>query len=270
MTFKTLPFALVAAVLAGCGGDDSSSNSGTDIVINEALKGPMTAPALTTQQVGEGDSLVLNSRSSGSISADARLRLNYMPDQTGTIVLKLTSSSDDLDIDVRSSSGNTAEYDGDYWAVQDVEQGDVVRVYIYSFSDNDEDFELTLAEANRETIGLNANEYVYSMTYSASETCVVGDGTPDEYNYTGVDQAIVNVSEGYLKASNGEKINFSSSTENTFTITNRDGSDFHVTATFSIDPSTGALSSSQTSSQYFPEDDEQCDMTQQSQGSIVL
>lgn len=270
MKAKFLSVSIAAALITACGGDSGSSSSGSNITVSNDLKGPAAAPAITEGTAQEGDLLSLNTRINSTVDGESIVRFDFMPEQSGSIVVKLDTSSKDLDLEVQSSNFKSADYSSDLWAVHQVEQGEPVRIYVDSYSGKTESFSLTIVEANRETLGLNDNEFIYSVDYTAKQVCVVGNGSPDEYSYSGVDQAIVNFKDGYIKSAGGSKLKFASSTDTSFTVKNSTGSDFSVTIEYNIDTAEGTLTTKLNSNQYFPEDDERCEDEEVGTGKIVL
>lgn len=223
MKVKVSGVLFAAALLTACGGDDSSSNNGLSISINEsALLSAPSQPSLTSATVNDADSIILHSRNTGSIGDGATLDFNYLAQaDVDNVLVRLTSGAEDLDLAVRASDYSVSEY-ADTYSSEEYIIFDAANNVNYSVSvesiESSGNFELILTTLNRETLKLAGGENLVKHSITGNENC--GDG-PYSIDYD--DYSVINWKKGYIRTLNSDyKESFSAAEGNTFTIKSSD------------------------------------------------
>ncbi len=261
---------LLTSALVACGGD-SGGGSGTDIVISESLKGAESAPELTSVTSG---SVSLNSRVTGFLVEDGSVDWTFSHSEDTDVLLVLNSDADDFDLSV---SGNTV-FESSEGATSfevilfDAEAGLNYNLEVSSFW-GDGNYQLDVTVPNRETVGLDTDEFL--VVYEAD---VLGDcdGYVEDYEYRYF--AIVNWADGYT-LKEGEKNSFDQADGNTVVVkyseSESDGSASYKLSgqtTFTVNTETGSITGTDVWSDEYNDEDysESCSYTETLTGQIVL
>jgi hypothetical protein len=181
----------VVLFMTGCGGGSSSSKKvGIDLTFEAGIRGAEAEPSMSEYNVDDGDIVYLNSRVSGTIASvpdtvtDASVvSLSFNPTVSGEVLVILTSTAPDVDLAVSydtlllGSPTEESQQAGSYEVLLlDIRDTREYTIDISTIGDGGS-FELTLVEANRETLGLADDEYF--VTYQKWGT-VLCDGKADE------------------------------------------------------------------------------------------
>lgn len=173
--------------MTGCGGGSSSSKKvGIDFTFEAGIRGAEAEPSMAEYSVDDGDFITLNSRvtgtiadGSGSIPSTVSLQLN--PTLSGEVLVMLTSTAPNLDLAVSydtlllGSPSEESEQAGSYeLLLLDIRDTREYTIDISTIGDGGS-FELTLVEANRESLGLADDEYFVTYTQWGAVLC---DDTP--------------------------------------------------------------------------------------------
>ncbi len=209
----------VVLFMTGCGGGSSSSKKvGIDVTFEAGIRGAEAEPSMSEYNVDDGDIVYLNSRVSGTIASvpdtvtDASVvSLSFNPTVSGEVLVILTSTAPDVDLAVSydtlllGSPTEESQQAGSYEVLLlDIRD---TREYTIDISTIGEggSFELTVVEANRESLGLANDEYFVTYTQWGSVLC---DNSPTgaliEDSYW-----IINWKEGYISDID-QTLNFSS------------------------------------------------------------
>lgn len=181
----------VVLFMTGCGGGSSSSKKvGIDLTFEAGIRGAEAEPSMSEYNVDDGGIVYLNSRVSGTIASvpdtvtDASVvSLSFNPTVSGEVLVILTSTAPNLDLVVTSkkqlsfsTKDKSQQASSDELLLLNIEEDRNYTIEISTIGEGGS-FELTLVEANRETLGLADDEYF--VTYQQWGT-VLCDGKADE------------------------------------------------------------------------------------------
>lgn len=278
---KKLLVATLATMLVACGGESDSETVSFDTPINQDLKKGTTEPAITTinATVQDGDSISLNQQFSGSIAANGDFRISFTAAESGLVAIKLAGNGGDLDLDVYGLSDSvdqeSTSLSSNEMVVFRATQGNDYRIRIEEWSgEASGSYTLTIATANRVTLGMNSDEYLTELTGTEEETC---NGRTDEESFTSYD--IINPTGGYFESLSGYRSDFSAVNGNTIQVSasNRDSGDgwsesSSMNASITLNPSTGIVSINSTGNYEYSESEysESCTYSSTATGAIVL
>jgi len=278
---KKLLVATLAIMLVACGGESDSENESFDAPINQDLKRGTTEPAITTinETVQDGDSIALNQKFSGSVATNGDFRVSFTAAESGLVVVKLTGNGGDLDLDVYGLSDSvdqeSVSLSSNEIVVFRATQGNDYRVRIEEWSgEASGSYTLTIAAANRVTLGMSSNEYLTEVSGTEEETC---DGRTDEESFTSYD--IINPTGGYFASLSGYRSDFTAVNGNTIQVSasDRESGDgwsesSSMSASITLNPSTGSISINSTGNYEYSESgySESCTYSSTASGSIVL
>lgn len=220
---------LLSLGLIACGGE-SKKNNNNDSTFGEfssGIKGVEEQPSLTSADVAEGDSLTLNTINHGNIEHYSFVPLNFTLEQDTQVALVLSSEDEDLNLTVSGYDlGLDSSHDGsNELIVFNALAGELYSIEIDSESASYEpitgnsNFQLKFVEANRNSAGLSADEYLVSLFFIGTSYCSE-DGEPEvESNFSGSSLYIINWKAEYLSDSDGSsRESFDSVIDNVFTI----------------------------------------------------
>ncbi|UXD86160.1 hypothetical protein [Thalassolituus hydrocarboniclasticus] len=223
MNVKVSGILLSAALLTACGGDDSSSNNGLNISINEsALLSAPSQPSLTSATVNDADSIILHSRNTGTIGDRAILDFNYLAQaDVDNVLVRLTSGAEDLDLTVRASDYSVSEYadtsSSEEYIIFDAADNMSYSVSVESYEGSG-NFELILTTLNRETLKLSGGENLVKFSITGNGNCSDGSYSINDDTYS-----VINWKKGYIRTLNSDfKESFSAAEGSSFTIKTSD------------------------------------------------
>jgi hypothetical protein len=225
---------LAMSGLVSCGGGSdsrdfvdlgSSVESPTiDITFAPGLRGPESEPSVSELSVTDNDTIVINSRVTGTAlpgvaDTASEFELTYTPlvDREVLIVLSSTEAPN-LDLEVSDNSLNImnseqSENSNSYEVLlMDVDAGRTYTLTISTLAEGGQ-FTLLLTEPNRASLGLTDTEYFVTHERRGSTLC---DGSP-EGAYVQPTYWIINWAEGYISDPD-ETLNFTSVDGNAFNI----------------------------------------------------
>tara|TARA_B100000446_G_C10544846_1_gene338150 strand:+ start:2318 stop:3160 length:843 start_codon:yes stop_codon:yes gene_type:complete len=221
---KEISIYLLALSLVACGGDSSSDSSlGINKDFASGVRGVEQEPTLTSDTVSEGDTIVLNSNLTGTVSDGSSVIFNFTPTETQKLALILSSAATDLDLGVSSTDLDLMSDDenSNEAIIFEATAGQLYSVEVESY-EGAGSFELKFVEANRSSFGLSANEYIVEAEYTSVQTCVENEQT-STYNEIYDVSIIINWKDGYVvNLSNEYKTSFKSVTDNSFTAVSSD------------------------------------------------
>ncbi len=238
-----------ALLLSACG-SESEQNKGIDINF-DALKGSSANPTITPTTAADGDSINLNTRVTGTITEGGIVGFTFSAPASQYVFVSLTSSAEDLDLSVYG--GLVDEYsagmDSNEIVVFPTQQDQSYTVDVESWVGAG-DFEVTLAEATRATLGLSYDEYLYRLTYNETGSCDNGSDYSDVYDVS----VIVNFVDGYFEFLDSPiRFPFTAVSGNSFTLSGNgeDREDGYVykyayKTQLSVNPEDATLSGSET------------------------
>lgn len=162
--------------LLGSGGDGSPKGITADI---SHLKGAEHEPSITELGFSDGRDILINSKISGAFGAvgnvhtfvlravDSQLVSISIKDQSGSvehIKVSVSNSDSSLDDDERVVASSTLTS-----STFSVIAGQTYEVSVYT--NNGGSYTVTLADANRETMGLSNHEFYVSLLRTGEEQC---------------------------------------------------------------------------------------------------
>lgn len=225
--FRTLSLLPAALVLFGCGGGSSSGGTPSiDVTFAAGIRGAEAEPSMAEYSVDEGGIIYLNSRVTGTIASapdtvtdPSVVSLSFNPTVSGEVLVILTSTAPDVDLVVSydtlllGSPSEESQQAGSYEVLLlDIRDTREYTIEISTIGEGGS-FELTVVEANRESLGLSNDEYFVTYTQWGSVLC---DATPTgaliEDSYW-----IINWEKGYI-ADIEQTLNFSSVDGYKFTV----------------------------------------------------
>jgi len=175
---KVLISLAIVMVLTACGSEDEST------IDLSQFKGLDVEPELTGNTIADGYPLYLNYKYTGSMMIENYEDSNdhsftFTPVKSGLVVMELITSSEEADLHVYVDGDEDGLNllgvgGGNDILVLDAEAGVTysVDVSIYLEELNVEyEYSLVVADANRERLGLNENEYWFSASIEQTETC---------------------------------------------------------------------------------------------------
>lgn len=250
-SMKLLMLVLLVPILVACGGSSSDSQVGLDVTLGDGVRGVEQMPALASVTAEDGDSLVINSRISGVIGSEANIDFYYTPPQNTLVALVLTGTALDLDISIsgteltKFSLGDNSNEAIVFNAVANQEY----VISMVSWLDGG-DYELTVVEGNRASLGLGADEYYVELLLTGSETC-----NGETYEASGYVDSLFNFDKGYVTDTSGlDKVAFDSVSGNTFvkdTSYNEGGNSGVGETRFTISPEDGGVTGTSVGSYSF-------------------
>ncbi len=221
-------FALVA-----CGGGSDGSSDGfidigtseetptIDITFAPGLRGPEAEPSVSELSVTDNDTIVINSRVTGTALSGvedtaSEFELTYTPlvDREVLIVLSSTEAPNlDLEISDNFLNSEQSENSNSYEVLlMDVDAGRTYTLTVSTLAEGGQ-FTLLLTEPNRASLGLTDTEYFVTHERRGSTLC---DSSP-EGAYVQQTYWIINWAEGYISDPD-ETLNFTSVDGNAFSI----------------------------------------------------
>jgi len=220
-TFGLMSGMLLA--LVGCGGDSSSDDSaGLDVQIKTEVTDTGSISLTTTSYSMADTTIELNQKASGSIGWANHYYLFTAP-QSGYISLRLKgkdSSEADLDMHISDLDGTSKHWStlngsSQELTVIELVAGHQYEIIIENVGDLDsENYTLTVAELNRDELGLEEKEYLAVINETETETCL-RNGTSFTQSYTRSWPTIVNFKSGYFDSLE-ERFKMSSVSESAF------------------------------------------------------
>jgi hypothetical protein len=272
---KGIILALASLGLIACGGEDEKSTPNINAEFSLGIKGTEQEPALTNANVSEGDSISLNSISSGYVANGNTIRLSYSASQSGLAVLFLSSLAEDLDISISGANINTLESassDSNEVIIFQAEAGVTYNIEVSSYEGSG-NYQLKLVEPNRSSFGLNQNEYLVSTTENQVETCTTNSGS-ETYNYSSVYHEIINWNDGYVSSlTSPRRYDFSSVNGDSFTVNFANSStdySYSSSYTYTANFSTGAITGTAWGQTTYSNPTETCVFNASFSGSITL
>jgi hypothetical protein len=226
---KGISISLLALSLAACGGGGGSNSSDsndenilslkTDFAVG--IRGSEQEPTVTAASVSEGDTVALNTRLTGSIPEDGSIRFSFTPTETTIVALVLSSTAEDLDLELTDSNYDVNIESSDSTSneaiIFDAISGTPYFIDVDAYGKGGS-FQLKLVEANRSSLGLSNDEYVVITQLNIAQECVE-DGQNLSSNTTEVQNKIINWKGGYVLNLSGEnKTSFTSVNDNSFSI----------------------------------------------------
>lgn len=272
---------LLSLGLIACGGDSDSESPSINESFAAGIKGQQIQPALTTGEISEGDSAVLNTTYTGTVEEDGYTSFNFTLDEDTQVALVLSSGATDLDLHV---SGTGVQLYSDLNNSNELIVFDAIATQSYtvrveSFEGSGE-FQLKFVEANRSSAGLGAEEYLLRFAVDATQTCSTDGGPEHTQEYTSSFDLIVNWNAGYVDDVAGtSRESFTSVTGNTFVVNSNysdSGSDWsesgQTTSTITTDFSTGSITGTIVESGVYVEygETETCNWTSALTGKVLL
>jgi hypothetical protein len=249
---KILTASLISGFLAGCGSDDKNNLLNVDL---SQFKGSESVISISSGgAVQDGDQLTINKTVTGTVGNDIYATFNFNHSSDELVTARLSSAVENLDLEIEGegvevgSYGATSDEAVVFYA--DASQDYSVKVDSYSGGIGGE-FDLTLSETTRHSLGLSDNEYLVSFSYSYSEKC-----SDDETSAvsTGRFNRIFNFNDGYTEAITRDYlINFSQVSGYSFTLahsttaTETDDYESSGSSTYTLNPEAGTLTGSGTS-----------------------
>lgn len=258
---------LAMSGLVSCGGGSdsrdfvdlgSSVESPTiDITFAPGLRGPESEPSVSELSVTDNDTIVINSRVTGTAlpgvaDTASEFELTYTPlvDREVLIVLSSTEAPNlDLEVSDNSLNSEQSENSNSYEVLlMDVDAGRTYTLKISTLAEGGQ-FTLLLTEPNRASLGLTDDEYFVTHQRRGTTLCdgsAAGGYIQDTY-------WIINWAEGYISDPD-ETLNFTSVDGNAFSI--EQALDLgSVTEDFSLtldtDSTTGVVSGNATQTRTF-------------------
>ena len=229
----TAPLLLGLAMsgLVSCGGSSGSSDFvdlgssveplTIDITFAPGLRGPESEPSVSELSVTDSDTIVINSRVTGTAlpgvaETASEFELTYTPlvDREVLIVLSSTEAPN-LDLEVSDGFLNSeqSENSNSYEVLlMDVDAGRTYALTVSTLAEGGQ-FTLLLTEPNRASLGLTDNEYFVTHQRRGTTLCdgsAAGGYIQDTY-------WIINWAEGYISDPD-ETLNFTSVDGNAFSI----------------------------------------------------
>lgn len=269
-TFLKCVAGMTVAAISGCGGD-SSGKGPTGIAINDSLKGPESRPELTTVTSG---TVYLNSLITSDIVDDGVEYWNFQSSSNESVILVLRSEAEDLDLTL---SGNTvfdssSGFDSNEMIIFDAEIDEGYSITVDSFTGAGS-YELEVASLNRESAGLETDEYLVSFNIDFESECDSGTYSRS-YEYL----ETLNWSAGYI--GRGEEREYYDSVDGatlTFSFSYSESEpDYSYTSsgslTIIVDPQTGDFTgvASGLTSEDYDGDIDNCTYNESIEGSIVI
>jgi len=266
---------VVSTLLVACGGESGSSSVPTlDFTFSEGVRGAETAPEISSSAFMDSMSLVLNTRYTGSLPSASILNAEYASESAGDVMFLLASSDyfQAIDLKVNTESltltGNSPY--GTEILFSEAALDEIFTISIQSYDPEDSEFSLLITQPNRESAGLGANEYLVKLEGLLVVMCdgtIIGSG-PE------ASQLIVNWTEGYVLTEEQRKINFSEVEDMLFaaeTKVDRGDYDEGISVVLDVDPVTGSVSGSVTSTMDFDNAGvDQCVAYNSVEGQVVL
>lgn len=290
---------LMSLGLIACGGESSNSDGNRSPQASIETKfardfhGLQSAPALTTADVNDGDSIELNSEVNGYVLEDSPVSLTFIAEKSGLMMLhstteahdvKLTVTEPDTAIDLLTTWGALRDTAGDEQILTyrnlflfPATAGLTYTIEIQS-AEGATDFILTLADANREYLALNRpEEYIVSETYIEERACDFFDDRDlfIETTYSSETYhafSLMNWKAGYhSKGLHHNKITGFNNSIGEFTLT---FDDQDRSLSYGVDFETGKVFSSESTSKTYINDvertTEKCAISINMTGEIVL
>jgi hypothetical protein len=246
---KILTASLISAFLVGCGSDDK--NNGLDVDLSQ-FKGSESVISISSGgAVSDGDQLVINKTVTGTVGDDTYTTFNFNHSSDELVTARLSSAVENLDFTINGGEVRTGSYgaasDEAVVFYADASQNYSVDVDSYSGGIGGE-FDLTLSETTRHSLGLIDNEYLVSYSQSYSRKC-----SDDETPAVGTARfiRIFNFNDGYIETISGvDSINFSQVSGYSFTLaysttaTETDDRESSGSSTYTLNPEAGTLTGS--------------------------
>jgi hypothetical protein len=248
---KILTASLISAFLVGCGSDDK--NNGLDVDLSQ-FKGSESVISISSGGVvSDSDQLTINKTVTGTVGDGTFATFNFNHSSDELVTARLSSAVENLDFTINGGEVRTGSYgatsDEAVVFYADANQDYSVEVDSY-FGGIGGEFDLTLSETTRHSLGLSDNEYLVSLSYSFIEDC-----NDDALSYEGTFQfiSIFNFNDGYVSRMNtDDPINFSQVSGYSFTLaystTATETSDYESSgsSTYTLNPEAGTLTGSGT------------------------
>lgn len=269
--------------LAACGGESDSETPTINIEFTTGIKGVETQPTLSSAEISEGDIAILNTNYTGNVLEYSNVEFSFTPPEDQLIAIILSSALSDLDLLVSGNNQNLNSTfdDSNELIVIDAIAGENYRVEVESWGGSGE-FELTLVEANRASIGLESHEYLVNLESIQVHDCIINGEQQEKSTDSDSSLGVISWTSGYIAdplANN--RTSFNSVDGNTFTINTSysesgGGSRFsgHAALTLTTDFATGAISGyGNASAEYVDVDEDEvgsCTYTSVETGQVIL
>ena len=268
---------LCMALLSACGSDDATPTLDVNF---DSQKGSASGPNLVNVQVESWDDIDINSRVSEDILEEESFWLSYTATSTQLVMVKLSSTVEDLDLFVYGENYDddwySAGFDSNELVLFEAEAGKTYDIEVWAWLGEGE-FTLEIAEPSRGVMALSSNEYVYLLNEQQSFVC---DDDESESNFSSTSNFIINYQDGYVEYwGEDERVNFTS--VNDYTVILKDsfsGSDgdesysSKLEIEFTVNPDTGDISGTEVvdSTEQYEGESYTCRYESEFEGSIVF
>ena len=245
-----------------------------DFTFSDGIRGAEAAPEISSAAFADSMSLAFNTRYTGTLPSEGIFNAEYVSETAGRVMFLLEASdyAQDIDLEIETESA-TLTGDSPYGTeilFSETVLDDLYTFSVQSYDSSDSEFSLLITLPNRESAGLGNNEYLVELDGVLVLMCdgtVIGSG-PE------ASQLIVNWTEGYVLTEEQRKINFSEVEDMLFaaeTKVDREDYDEEISVVLDVDPVTGSVSGSVTSTIDFDNAGvDQCVAYNSVEGQVVL
>ncbi len=254
---------VVSMTLVGCGGDSNSNDkeAEVEVVINTQVADTADLVLTNITYNGFDTAIELNQEASGTVSDYHTYLYTAQSDGYVSVVLEGEALDDsNLGLHVLDWDGTVEDWTTWNEVSQELSIIKVVQGHQYELAVTQyvnsakEHYTLTVAELNRELLGLEEDEYLTLATEDITFNCVEnGEQYTDEF--TSMLPVVLNFKSGYLLDSDGERITLDSVSDTGFKISETD------TQQYDADGESGVFTFSAVFNGTFNDDKSAADLT---------